>query len=118
MTNARPYTIAQRLHDLDRIIAEQDASEPGGGWLARAVKERVLANLAALKPPSPAHEIEALLTSGLTGSSLARELWARFATAARADVFAGMAGAVTILAARATLAELDTAVAATEREVA
>ncbi len=109
------YSLAQRLADLERIAAEQEAVTPGGGWLARLFAERIAAEIEAGRPPPIESQIEGLLTSGLTGAALLRELWARFGQASRSEVFAGVAMAATVLVARAALAEIDAAVTV-ERE--
>jgi len=103
----RPYSVAEHLAGLDETIAKQEAHQRGGGWLARTVQDALLAKIEANKPPSPDREIEAVLVSGLAGAALLNEMWARFGQATRWDVFLGVASAVTILTARATLAEID-----------
>ena len=113
-----PYSIAQRLAELDAVIAGQDEVRPGGGWLARAVRDHLLSEIEASKPPTRAEEVAALLTSGMVGAPLLRELWARFGMIGRSDVFVGAALAVTMLDARITLAELDTVLGLSTSEAA
>jgi hypothetical protein len=109
------YTTAERLADLDAISTTL-AAEKGGGWLAAAVAESIAAELdRQAAAPTPPERIQALLISGLVGARLNRELWARFPDAGRADVFAGVAMAVTVLEARTALAEIEAAIVATER---
>jgi len=107
-------TARRRIADLNTIIEVQEALEPGGGWFARMFRDTLLTQLDAQKPRTNSEELAAILTSGLAGLSLLRELWDRFPSASRSDVYLGVAIAITTLRASLQLAELDAAVAVAE----
>jgi hypothetical protein len=106
--NSQVVSLSDRLAELEAAADRLDAEERGAGWLNRALAESVRKALDNRAPePTEAQRIEALLTSGLSGLSLHSELWSRFGAASRADVFAGVAAAVTALLAEVALARLD-----------
>jgi len=114
---SNPQPMAARLAELSDMADRALANEPGGGWLARAIRDRIIAKLEENRSlgRTVAQDIEAVLTSGLTGPHLTAELWARFSKASRADVFFGVVMAITIMEARATLAETEMAIMQMER---
>jgi hypothetical protein len=106
--NSQVVSLSDRLAELEATADRLDAEERGAGWLNRAIAASVRKELDSRTPePTEAQRIEALLTSGLSGLSLHAELWSRFGAASRADVFAGVAAAVTVLIAESELDRLD-----------
>lgn len=104
---------ATHLAALRSVEAQLD-DQPGGGWLARAIVEKLEAELAAKAAAqrTVSVEIAILLTSGLSGPSLAAELWHHFPTDRRPDVYTGVVMAVTLFQADLALARLYAAHAA------
>jgi hypothetical protein len=98
--------VAQRISELGAIETSL-AEEPGGGWLARAIRDGLERELGANRPPTTAEVMADLISCGLSGRPLLAELWSRFAGASRADVFTAIALATAILEARLTLAETE-----------
>ena len=112
-----PQPTAARLAELretaDRLDAETRVrGEPSHGWLARAIHDSIAAKLEENRTAfrTVAHDVETVLTSGLSGLTLNAELRARFPTTSRSDVFLGAAMAITVMEARVTLAETEMAI--------
>ena len=105
---ANPQSLKDRLADLDRMATE---TFPDGtrGWLAGAIREGIIRKLEEDRAAqrTVAQQIEAVLTSGLTGAELCAALRTHFGQATRADVFLGVALAITVMEARVTLAETE-----------
>lgn len=105
-----------RAHALT-AISDSLAGEKGGGWLARAIAERIEKDLddreAAKR--TAADQIATVLTSGLSGPPLCAELWKRFPGANRADAFMGAAMAASLFQADVALARLASAQAQLEQ---
>jgi hypothetical protein len=105
---------SRRIAELN-TVAESLRDERGGGWLARRIAEGIVEELEASKPPTPLEAIaELIASSGLVGRHLEAALWRHFADLSRADVFAGVALAASLVEARITLAELEFRIAGAE----
>jgi hypothetical protein len=66
--------------------------------------------------PHTADRIAELLTSGIVGVQLLTQLWDRFHTASRFDVFLGVAMATTLSEARIALADAEVKIADAQAE--
>jgi hypothetical protein len=100
----------KRIAELDRLVAEREA-DGDNPWLARAIREAVQRSLeASLQGPFAHEEMAQVLLSGLTGTALLAELWRRFPSIRRADVYAAAALAVTLLQTDIVLAQFNHAI--------